>query len=197
MVQKERKAGRESPRKFPANFVHFYPLKKPDFRPVQHAVLSRWSPFGHSSSKMGSPDIEPLYSTSHPSMTSTCSSTKFHLSTLQHRWSHVLGNYLCQRLDSNQLFMRFFGQLCQCFSCWQWPFVVATSGQHDGFPLFGFPEIKSDKDWPQFAVTNHTCSNFLILIALVLLPSSSSFSLAISKLFSLSALSIFSIMSSM
>ncbi len=40
--------------------------------------------FEHSSTKMGSPDIEPLFSTSCPSVTSLCFTSKFQLNTLHY-----------------------------------------------------------------------------------------------------------------
>ncbi len=45
---------------------------------------SRWRPFEHFSTKVGSPDIDPVYSTLCPSITSTCSTSKFHFNTFQY-----------------------------------------------------------------------------------------------------------------
>ncbi len=50
-----------------------------NFQPVWRASLSSWSHFEHSSTKMGSPDNEPLYSSLCLSIISTCSTSKFHL----------------------------------------------------------------------------------------------------------------------
>ncbi len=44
----------------------------------------RWLPFEHCSTKMGSLDIDPVYSTLCPSITSTRSTSKFHLNMFQH-----------------------------------------------------------------------------------------------------------------
>ncbi len=46
--------GQDCPMKISANFVNFYPLKKPIFKPLQHARFSRWPPSEHSFIKMGS-----------------------------------------------------------------------------------------------------------------------------------------------
>ncbi len=50
--------GWDYPMKISVHFIHFYPLKKPYFSPVWHAPLSRWFPFEHCSTKIGSLDIE-------------------------------------------------------------------------------------------------------------------------------------------
>ncbi len=68
--------GWDSSMKISANFIHVFPLKKPLFSPVWHGPHSRWPPFEHSSTKMGSLDIDPVYSTLCPSITSTCSTSK-------------------------------------------------------------------------------------------------------------------------
>ncbi len=70
--------------KFSANFIHFYPLKKSYFCSVWPGPLSRGLPFEHSSSKMGTLDIELVYSTLCPSITSTHSSSKFCFNTFQY-----------------------------------------------------------------------------------------------------------------
>ncbi len=61
------------------HFINVCPLKKPNFQPLWRASLSRWPPFEHSGTKMGSPDNEALYSTLCLSIISTCSTSKFHL----------------------------------------------------------------------------------------------------------------------
>ncbi len=76
--------GPDSSMKISANFIHFYPLKKPYFCSVWHGLLSRWPPFEHSSTKMGSLDTDPVYSTMCPSVTSTHSTTKFHVNIFQY-----------------------------------------------------------------------------------------------------------------
>ena len=48
--------------KISGHFTNIYPLKMPNFYPVSHAPLSSCLPFEHYSPKMGSLDIEPLYS---------------------------------------------------------------------------------------------------------------------------------------
>ena len=53
----------DSPLEISANFI---PLDKPNFSPVWHGPPpSRWLPFGHYGTKMGSLDIYPVYSVSH------------------------------------------------------------------------------------------------------------------------------------
>ncbi len=69
--------------KISANFIHFYPLKKPYFCSVWHTP-SRWPSFEHSSTKMGSLNIELVYSTLCPSITATHSTSKFHLNMFQY-----------------------------------------------------------------------------------------------------------------
>ena len=46
-------SGPDSSMKISANFIRCYLVKKPNFSPVWHALLSRWLPFEHSGSKMG------------------------------------------------------------------------------------------------------------------------------------------------
>ncbi len=70
--------------KISANFIYVDPLKKPNFSSVWDGSLSRWLPFEHSSTKMGSLDIDPVYSTLCPRITSTHSASKFHLNMLQY-----------------------------------------------------------------------------------------------------------------
>ncbi len=76
--------GLDSPMKMSASFIHVYPLTMPNFSSVWHALLSMWLPFEHSSAKMGSLDIDPVYSTLCPSITSTRSTLNFHSNTLQY-----------------------------------------------------------------------------------------------------------------
>ncbi len=76
--------GPDSSMKISANFIHFFPLKKLLFSPVWHGPPSRWPPFEHSSTQMGSLDIDHVYSTLCPSITATCSTSKFHLNMLQY-----------------------------------------------------------------------------------------------------------------
>ncbi len=82
--------GWDSSMKISANFIHFSPLKKPLFSPVWHGLRSRWPPFEHSSTKMGSLDIDPVYLTLCPSITSTCSTSEFHLNMLQYSVSGLV-----------------------------------------------------------------------------------------------------------
>ena len=53
--------GPDSSMKISANFIHFYPLKKPYFCSVWCAPPSSCRSFEHSSTKMGSLDIDPVY----------------------------------------------------------------------------------------------------------------------------------------
>ncbi len=70
--------------KISANFIHFYPLKKSYFCSVWPGPLSRGLPFEHSSSKMSTLDIELVYWTLCPSITSTHSTSKFCFNTFQY-----------------------------------------------------------------------------------------------------------------
>ncbi len=70
------------------HFIHVYPLKKPNFSSVWHGPLSKWLPFEYSSTKMGSLDIQPLYSTLYPRITLTRSTSNFYSNTCQY---HVSG----------------------------------------------------------------------------------------------------------
>ena len=76
--------GQDSSVKLSVHFIHFYPLKRPNFFSVWHGPPSRWLPFEHSSTKVGSLDIDPVYSTLYPSITSTCSTSNFHFNTFQY-----------------------------------------------------------------------------------------------------------------
>ncbi len=76
--------GQDSSAKISANFIHVYPLNKPNFSSVWHGSLSSWLLFEPSSSKMGSLDIDPVYSTLCPRITFTRSTPKFHLNTFQY-----------------------------------------------------------------------------------------------------------------
>ncbi len=76
--------GPDSSMKVSANFIHFYLLKMPYFYSVWCGPPSRWPSFEHSSTKMGSLDIDPVYSTLCPSITSTCSTSKFHPNMFQY-----------------------------------------------------------------------------------------------------------------
>ncbi len=82
--------GWDCPMKISANFIHFFPLKKPLFSPVWHGHPSRWPPFEHSSTKMGNLDIDPVYSTLCPRITSTCSTSNFHSNMLQYSVSGLV-----------------------------------------------------------------------------------------------------------
>ncbi len=62
----------------------FLPWRKLNFSSVWHGPLSRWLPFEPSSSKMGSLDIDPVYSTLCPSITSTRSTSRFCFNTFQY-----------------------------------------------------------------------------------------------------------------
>ncbi len=54
--------GADSSMKISANFIHFYPLKKPYFCSVWRGPPpSRWPSFEHSSTKMVSLDIDLVY----------------------------------------------------------------------------------------------------------------------------------------
>ena len=72
---------------FHENFTRFHPLL-----PLQKATFvfclvcppSRWPPFAHSSTKMGSLDIDTVYSTLCPSITSTRSTSKFYFNMFQY-----------------------------------------------------------------------------------------------------------------
>ncbi len=68
---------------FSANFIPFYPLQKSNFSSVWHDSPSRWLPFEHSGTQMGSLGIDPVYSTLCSSISSTRSTSKFHLNTFQ------------------------------------------------------------------------------------------------------------------
>ena len=70
--------------KISANFIHVYPLKKANFSSVWHGPLTRWLPFEHSSTKTGSLNTGPVYSTLCPSTKSIRSTSKFHLNMLQY-----------------------------------------------------------------------------------------------------------------
>ncbi len=74
--------GRIPPMKISGNFIYFYSISKPSFNPLWHALLSSLPPFERRSTTMGGLDIEPVYSTLFPSITSTPGTSKFHLNTL-------------------------------------------------------------------------------------------------------------------
>ncbi len=59
-------------------------LKNPNFSSFWHGSLARWPPFERSSTKTGSLDIDPVYSTLCPRITSTRSTSKFHFNTFQY-----------------------------------------------------------------------------------------------------------------
>ena len=101
-----RPGGWDCPMKISASFIHFYPLKKSNFSSVWHALLSRWLPFEHSSTKMGSLDIDPVYSTLCPSITATRSTSKFHLNMFQYS---VGGDVMTDTIT--------YGQDCMCRFC--------------------------------------------------------------------------------
>ncbi len=61
--------------------THFREGIFPDFVFHEIAFLSRWPPFEHHSAKMGSFDIEPLFSKLCPSITSARSASKSYLNT--------------------------------------------------------------------------------------------------------------------
>ncbi len=76
-------------RLFHENFSQFhplinYPLKKSYFCYVWHGPPSRWPSFEHSSVKMGSLNIELVYSTLRSSITAARSTSKFHFNTFQY-----------------------------------------------------------------------------------------------------------------
>ncbi len=69
----------------------FQPISSTFTPSKSHSVLfgvppppSRWPSFEHSSTKMGSLDIEPVHSTLCPSITTTRSTSKFHFNTFQY-----------------------------------------------------------------------------------------------------------------
>ena len=76
--------GQDSSAKISANFINIYPLKKPNSSSVWHGPPSSCLPFEHSSTKMGSLDIDPVYSTLCPRITSTRSTSKFHFNMFQY-----------------------------------------------------------------------------------------------------------------
>ncbi len=71
--------GQESYLKFSGDFVHIYPPKMSNFYPL--ASLSSCLPFEHCSTSL---EVAPLHSTLCPSIISICSTSKFHLNTLQY-----------------------------------------------------------------------------------------------------------------
>ncbi len=64
--------------KISGHFINVSSLKKPKFQLPWHAVLSGWSHFEHSNTKMDSPNIVPLYSRLCASIASAHSTSKFH-----------------------------------------------------------------------------------------------------------------------
>ncbi len=105
-----RPLGPDSSMKISANFIHFYPLKKSYFSSVWHGSLSKWLPFEHSSSKMGSLDIDPVYSTLCSRITTARSISKFYLSMFQYS---IRGAVMPDAIT--------YGQ-----DCMQWSFAVPT-----------------------------------------------------------------------
>ena len=80
---------------FCKNFIPFHPLLPPEkakFLWISliflisswHGSLSRWLPVDHSSTKKGILDIDPMHWTLCPSITSTCSTSKFCFNTFQY-----------------------------------------------------------------------------------------------------------------
>ncbi len=57
------------------NFIHFNPLKRPNFNPLWYVPFTSWPPFEHSSSKMARLDMERPRSTARPRITSTRSTS--------------------------------------------------------------------------------------------------------------------------
>ncbi len=105
--------GQGSSVKSSVHFIHFYPLKKPNFSSVWHGSLSRWLPFEHSGTKMGSLNIDPVHSTLCPSITSTRSTTNFHFNTFQYNVSglvmldtFIYGKDCILRFHSHHFFCR-------------------------------------------------------------------------------------------
>ncbi len=77
---------KDSPIKFSGPILSmFTPSKSPNFSPVWHGLVSRCLPFEHSSTKMGSLDIDTVCSALCPSIISTRSTSKFRFNTFQ--WS--------------------------------------------------------------------------------------------------------------
>ncbi len=75
------------------NFSQFHPLFPPQKVTFQSCLA--WPPssclaFEHSSTKMGSLDIDPVYSTLCPRITSACSTSKFHFNMLQNSVSGLV-----------------------------------------------------------------------------------------------------------
>ena len=71
-------------RLFHENFSQFHPLQKATFVFCLAWPPSRWPSFEHSSTKMGSLNIDPVYSTLCPRITSTHSSSKFYFNIFQY-----------------------------------------------------------------------------------------------------------------
>ncbi len=72
--------GPDSPMKISAEFIHVYPLKKPvlfGMAPSPGGLLLS------TSTKMGSLDFDPVYSTLCPSITLTRSTSNFHSNMLE------------------------------------------------------------------------------------------------------------------
>ena len=82
--------GQDSSVKISVHFINVYPLKKPKFSSVWPGPSFRWLPFEHSSIKTGSLDIQPLYSTLCPSITSTRSTSSCHSNTFQYSVSGLV-----------------------------------------------------------------------------------------------------------
>ncbi len=68
---------------FCENFSPFHPLLPPQKAIFQSCLACPSSPFEDCSTKMGILDIEPVYSTLCPSITSTRSTSKFHFNTFR------------------------------------------------------------------------------------------------------------------
>ncbi len=85
-----RPGGLDSSMKISANFIHFFLPQKATFQSCLAWPPSRWPSFEHSSTKMGSLDIDLVYSTLCPSITSMCSTSKFHLNMLQYSVSGLV-----------------------------------------------------------------------------------------------------------
>ncbi len=75
--------GYDCPMTFSVHFITISTLEKANFQPLWCDSLFSWSCFEHSSTKMDSPNIEPLYWMVYPSIICMCSTSKFHLKMSQ------------------------------------------------------------------------------------------------------------------
>ncbi len=125
------------PWKFHAIASTFPPLKKPLFSPVWHGPPSSWVPFEHSSTKMGSLDIDPVYSTLHPSTTTTrsmsiftptCFSTVFQVSS-------CLTHLLTARTVYQHSISQKWPTECASYSCWAQLYFTASNAANSNVQI--------------------------------------------------------------